>query len=292
MLLNVLESAGIPAVAINGSLNIHERARRPEEFRTTARVLVSTDAGGEGVNLQFAHVVINYDLPWRRTKIEQRIGRVDRIGQTAPVKAMNLAMEQSIDARVLDGARVEARSHPDELGTDKASDILNSADHHAEDLYLAAISGQELQDAAASFEASTKAEVADAATFLDLVETDTGRPTIGGGDDPQPWIKAASDARQRILGGHPTGNVLGALPEVSPAEPVPVIDGARPGLFAMWEVGRNAGDRTCRAVFLTVAGGVRPGLGGSRMGRPVCGTSRAKRRTVDRGRVATAVASR
>ena len=90
------------------------------------------------------------------------------------------------------------------------------------------------------------------------METDTRRPTIGGGDDPQPWIKAASDARQRILGGNPTGNVLGELPEVSPAEPVPVIDGARPGLFAMWEIGRNAGDRTCRAVFLTVAGGVRP----------------------------------
>ena len=92
MLLNLLQNAGIPAVAITGALNIYERAIVQSEFRDSARVLVSTDAGGEGVNLQFAHVVINYDLPWSPTKIEQRIGRVDRIGQTAPVKAVNLTM--------------------------------------------------------------------------------------------------------------------------------------------------------------------------------------------------------
>ena len=54
-----------------------------EEFRTKTDVFVSTDAGGEGLNLQFASVVINYDMPWNPMRIEQRCGRVDRIGADA-----------------------------------------------------------------------------------------------------------------------------------------------------------------------------------------------------------------
>lgn len=260
MLLDLLESAGIPAVAINGGLGIHERALVQAEFRDSARVLVSTDAGGEGVNLQFAHVVINYDLPWSPSKIEQRIGRVDRIGQASPVKAVNLAMEQSVDARVLEVLESKLEVIRSELGINKASDILNSADHHAEDLYLAAIAGENLWDSGADFESSTRAGVADAASFLDFVDVVSPRPTLGGGEDPQPWIKAAVDARARLLAGQATGDVLVALPEVSPAEPVPVIESTKPGLFALWDVGRGPGDRTCRAIFLTDSGGVRPDL--------------------------------
>src|SRR6266511_722648 len=63
MLLEVLGGAGIPTVAVNGSMSINERRQAQEAFRDSGRALVSTDAGGEGVNLQFAHVVINYDLP-------------------------------------------------------------------------------------------------------------------------------------------------------------------------------------------------------------------------------------
>jgi len=259
MLLELFESAGIAAVAINGSLGIHERAVVQGDFRERARVLVSTDAGGEGVNLQFAHVVVNYDLPWSPSKIEQRIGRVDRIGQSAPVKAINLAMEQSIDARVLEVLEFKLEVIRNELGSNKASDILNSADHHAEDVYLAAIGGSDLEHAAAGFEAATKADAADAATFLDLVDTATRRPTIGGGEDPNPWIDTARRARARLLGDGAPGDVLVALPEVSPAESVPAVVGARAGLFSLWEVG-SGGDRTCRAVFLTESGGVRPDL--------------------------------
>ncbi len=112
MLLQVLDGAGISAVAINGSMSIAERRDAQEEFRTNARVLVSTDAGGEGVNLQFAHVVINYDLPWSPTRIEQRIGRVDRIGQSHDVVAHNLVMESSIDAQGARRSAGQARGHP------------------------------------------------------------------------------------------------------------------------------------------------------------------------------------
>jgi SNF2 family DNA or RNA helicase len=61
-------------------------------------VLVSTEAGGEGRNLQFCRIVINYDLPWNPMRVEQRIGRIDRIGQKAPVvKILNLYMEGTIE---------------------------------------------------------------------------------------------------------------------------------------------------------------------------------------------------
>jgi len=65
------------------------------------RVLVSTDAASEGLNLQAASVVINYDLPWNPSKVEQRIGRIDRIGQNSPkVIVVNLYLEKSVDDRV------------------------------------------------------------------------------------------------------------------------------------------------------------------------------------------------
>ena len=65
-------------------------------------MLISTEAGGEGRNFQFCHNLVNYDLPWNPMKIEQRIGRLDRIGQKHPVKIFNFSMLGTIEERVLD----------------------------------------------------------------------------------------------------------------------------------------------------------------------------------------------
>ncbi len=65
-------------------------------------MLISTEAGGEGRNFQFCHIVVNYDLPWNPMKVEQRIGRVDRIGQRRTVQIWNLACKGTIEERVLD----------------------------------------------------------------------------------------------------------------------------------------------------------------------------------------------
>jgi len=70
--------------------------------RGTVKVLISTEAGGEGRNFQFAHIVFNYDLPWNPMKVEQRIGRVDRIGQTRDILVYNLACRKTIEERVID----------------------------------------------------------------------------------------------------------------------------------------------------------------------------------------------
>lgn len=258
MLLDLFETVGIDAVCVNGAMTIHERSVAQQRFRTDARVLVSTDAGGEGVNLQFAHVVVNYDLPWSPSRIEQRIGRVDRIGQTHPVQAFNMAMEHSIDARVLEVLEEKLRVIADELGADKAGDILNSADRHAPSLYAdAVLYPDDLEGAGGQFADRTEDEAAEAATFLELVDTSPADPTIGSRADPSHWIAIAAQARAKVFdieeaeaGRGDDASILAALPEVTPDEPVPTIEGTRSGLFTLWEVDGVDGTRDVTPLFL------------------------------------------
>jgi superfamily II DNA or RNA helicase len=78
--------------AMHGGVRRAERHRIAEEFtkNPTCRVLVATDAAGEGLNLQAAHLMVNYDLPWNPNRIEQRFGRIHRIGQTEVCRLWNL----------------------------------------------------------------------------------------------------------------------------------------------------------------------------------------------------------
>lgn len=94
MLVEFLSARGFSVVCLNGSMDMEQRIKVQERFAKDVRILVSTDAGGEGLNLQFCHVVINYDLPWNPMRLEQRIGRVDRIGQSKVVRALNFVLEE------------------------------------------------------------------------------------------------------------------------------------------------------------------------------------------------------
>ncbi len=85
----------------NGSMNAEEKEAAIKAFRERSDVLISTEAGGEGRNLQFAHILVNYDLPWNPMKVEQRIGRLDRIGQRKRVFVYNLACAGTVEERVL-----------------------------------------------------------------------------------------------------------------------------------------------------------------------------------------------
>ena len=90
--------------------------------------MISTDAGGEGLNLQFCHVIVNYDLPWNPMKIEQRIGRVDRIGQKHIVRAMNFALADTVELRVREVLEEKLARILEEFGVDKLADVLDSED--------------------------------------------------------------------------------------------------------------------------------------------------------------------
>ena len=108
-------------------MTLAERRQVQEKFANKAHILVSTDAGGEGLNLQFCHVVINYDMPWNPMRLEQRIGRVDRIGQKHQVRAINFVLEDSVDYRVLEVLGQKLILINEEFGVDKTSDVLDSA---------------------------------------------------------------------------------------------------------------------------------------------------------------------
>ena len=127
MLKEFLEARGISVVTLNGSMDMEERKHAQDAFRKSHRVLVSTDAGGEGLNLQFAHVIINYDIPWNPMRLEQRIGRVDRIGQPKKVRAINFVFEDSVEFRVREVLEQKLSVIFDEFGIDKTGDVLDSA---------------------------------------------------------------------------------------------------------------------------------------------------------------------
>lgn len=111
---------------LNGSLSIDERNAVVEEFRAETNILISTDAGGEGINFQFANVVINYDLPWNPMKIEQRIGRVDRIGQQRDVFVFNFILAETVENRVRTVLENKLALILKELGIDKYGDVMDS----------------------------------------------------------------------------------------------------------------------------------------------------------------------
>jgi superfamily II DNA or RNA helicase len=141
MLKEFLEARGISVVTLNGSMDMDERKRAQDAFRGHARILVSTDAGGEGLNLQFCHVIINYDLPWNPMRLEQRIGRVDRIGQPKKVQAINFVFEDSVEFRVREVLEQKLAVIFHEFGIDKTGDVLDSAQAGElfEDVFAAAI---------------------------------------------------------------------------------------------------------------------------------------------------------
>lgn len=132
MLKEFLMARGYEITTLNGGMDLTERRLAQEEFRERAQVLIMTDAGAEGLNMQFAHVVINYDLPWAPMRVEQRIGRVDRIGQKREVIAINLVLDNSVEARVYEVWIEKLAKILAEFGADKAGDVLDSSEANAQ----------------------------------------------------------------------------------------------------------------------------------------------------------------
>ena len=103
-----LETWGYSTCEIHGGLNPRERKQAQEDFRTSRQICVATEAAGEGINLQFCHLMVNYDLPWNPTRLEQRLGRIHRIGQSRDVYAFNFVATSSEDGQpVIEGRILE-----------------------------------------------------------------------------------------------------------------------------------------------------------------------------------------
>ena len=128
MLAKHLESRGFSVTTLNGSMDLDARTQAQKVFSQEVRVLISTDAGGEGLNLQFCHVIVNFDMPWNPMRIEQRIGRVDRIGQKHVVRAINFVLEDTVEHRVRQVLEAKLEVIAQQFGVDKASDVMDSAE--------------------------------------------------------------------------------------------------------------------------------------------------------------------
>lgn len=100
-LASALAGMGLPFGVFNGSMSAEEKAKVVCEFETNGRILILTPSGGEGTNLQFCQTLVNYDLPWNPMKIEQRIGRIHRIGQTGEVLIYNFAAKNTVEHYLL-----------------------------------------------------------------------------------------------------------------------------------------------------------------------------------------------
>jgi len=97
----LLRRNGFDTAEFHGSMRRAEKEEQIQKFRDGARVLVSTETGGEGRNLQFCHGMINFDLPWNPMAIEQRIGRIHRIGQERDVYVYNLCSTDTVEQYIL-----------------------------------------------------------------------------------------------------------------------------------------------------------------------------------------------
>ena len=130
MLRERLAAAGQAVAVFHGGLSRLEKEAAIERFRGPARLLLCTEAGSEGRNLQFAHAVCNFDLPWNPMKIEQRIGRLSRIGQTHDVHVFNLVAAGTVEAAVLH--LLEAKLNMFELVIGEVDMILGNLEEERE----------------------------------------------------------------------------------------------------------------------------------------------------------------
>ncbi|MCC6739240.1 MAG: DEAD/DEAH box helicase [Planctomycetia bacterium] len=102
MLEERLTREGVSCVSFHGEMSRPEKDRAVAEFRGEKRVLVATESAGQGVNLQHCRRIVNYDLPWNPMRVEQRIGRVHRLGQTKEVQVANMIAKDTLEVALLD----------------------------------------------------------------------------------------------------------------------------------------------------------------------------------------------
>ncbi|MEN9935516.1 MAG: hypothetical protein RLZZ387_2095 [Chloroflexota bacterium] len=120
-LKQLLEQSGYRVVLFHGEQASPGYSKRTEFNRfkrdPEIQIMISTDVGGEGLNFQFCRVLFNYDLPWNPMNVEQRIGRLDRIGQKHTVHIYNFFLDGTIDGRILDVLQERIRIFEETIGT-------------------------------------------------------------------------------------------------------------------------------------------------------------------------------
>jgi hypothetical protein len=131
-------------------MKLAERIEQERYFRETAQIMVATEAAGEGINLQFCHLMVNYDIPWNPNRLEQRMGRIHRIGQTDEVHIFNLVAISTREGYVLNVLLRKMENMGIALG-DKVFDVVGQViGANLRQVLEAVVAGEITKEAAAA----------------------------------------------------------------------------------------------------------------------------------------------
>lgn len=119
-----LTAWGYSVNTIHGGMDLDARIEAERTFRNQTQIMVATEAAGEGINLQFCSLMVNYDIPWNPNRLEQRMGRVHRYGQDREVFIWNLIAKDTREGQILDRLFEKLKLMKDALGTDRVFDII------------------------------------------------------------------------------------------------------------------------------------------------------------------------
>lgn len=120
-----LEAKGYSVTTIHGGMNVDERRHAQMEFRNKTKIMVATDAAGEGINLQFCRFLINWDIPWNPNRLEQRMGRIHRYGQQNDVFVYNLVAQNTREGAVIQKVLEKLDTMRAQMGSDRVYDVID-----------------------------------------------------------------------------------------------------------------------------------------------------------------------
>ena len=120
-----IQEWGYTTTVIHGGMKLEERVEAEKIFKNETQVLIATEAAGEGINLQFCNLMINYDIPWNPNRLEQRMGRIHRYGQQKEVFIFNMVAIDTREGKVLNKLFMKIEEIRRALGNDKVFDVLN-----------------------------------------------------------------------------------------------------------------------------------------------------------------------
>ena len=156
--LGKLREWGLTLTQIHGSMKIGDRDMpgsriyAEREFRESAQVLVATEAAGEGINLQFCWLMINFDIPWNPVRLEQRVGRIHRYGQEKDCLIFNFVAQNTREGRVLQTLIERLKEIRHDLGSDQVFDVVgevfpsNLLEKLFRDMYARQTNEHQIQD--------------------------------------------------------------------------------------------------------------------------------------------------
>jgi superfamily II DNA/RNA helicase len=124
-LMEKVQQWGFSVTHIDGSMSMDERKQAEDDFKNKCQIMIATEAAGEGINLQFCKLMVNYDIPWNPTRLEQRMGRIHRYGQRYEVHIYNLIAEDTREGEVLKRILEKLELMREHLGKDRVYDVIS-----------------------------------------------------------------------------------------------------------------------------------------------------------------------